>query len=154
MIYVADDFMGKDLEIGVPRNPDTQYESYPTEQVSTKLTCTSMDKLPESYPKIEGTLGLDNNNMSDEPSIQAADLIGAITNSMDAQLVTRVMEAPNGFSSITEGKDKTVDGSMELPSLELSLKRLRSTGQKGAATHDGCNVPRRSNLSAFSRCEK
>ncbi|XP_008792544.2 two-component response regulator-like PRR37 isoform X2 [Phoenix dactylifera] len=146
-----DDFMGKDLEIGVPRNPDTQYESYPTEQVSTKLTCTSMDKLPESDPKIEGTLGLDNNNMSDEPSIQAADLIGAITNSMDAQLVTRVMEAPNGFSSVTEGKDKTADGSMELPSLELSLKWLRSTGQKGAATHDGCNVLRRSNLSAFSR---
>lgn len=146
--------MGKDLEIGVPRNPDTRYESYPTEQVSTKLTGTSMDKLPESNPKNEGTLGLDNNNMSDEPIFQAADPIGAITNSIDAQLVTRVMEAPNGFSKTTEGKDKTADGSMELPYLELSLKRLRSTGQDGTATHDDHNVLRRSDLSAFSRCKK
>ncbi|KAG1339159.1 putative Two-component response regulator-like PRR73 [Cocos nucifera] len=148
---LADDFMGKDLEIGVARNPDAQHESYPTEQVSTKLTGTSMDKLPESDPKNEGILGLDDNNMSDEPSTQAADPIGAITNSMDAQLVTRVMEAPNGFSKITEGKDTTLDGSMELPSLELSLKRLRSTGRDGTATHYHHNVLRRSDLSAFSR---
>ncbi|XP_010920961.1 two-component response regulator-like PRR37 isoform X2 [Elaeis guineensis] len=147
----ADDFMGKDLEIVVPRKPDTQYESYPTGQVSTKLTGTSMDKLPESDPKNEGILGLDNNNMSDEPSTQAADPIGATTNSIDPQLVTIAMKAPNGFSKITEGKDITSDGSMELPSLELSLKRLRSTGQDGTATHDDRNVLRRSDLSAFSR---
>ncbi|XP_038988978.1 two-component response regulator-like PRR37 isoform X2 [Phoenix dactylifera] len=147
----TDDFMGKDLEIGVPGNPDTQHESYPTEQVSTKLTGSSMDKLPESGPKNEGALGLDSNNVSDEPSTQVVDLIGAIANGNNAQLVTGFTEAPNGFSKIMEGKDITADGSMVLPSLELSLKRPRSTGEDGTATHDDRNVLRRSNLSAFSR---
>nr|XP_010937775.1 two-component response regulator-like PRR37 isoform X2 [Elaeis guineensis] len=148
-IEPTDDFMGKDLEIGVARNPDTQRETYPTEQVSTRLTGTSVDRLPESGLKNEGALGLDSNNVFDEPSTQAADLIGTIANSNDA--VTRFMEPRNGFSQITKGKDITADSSMELPSLELSLKRLRSTGEGGTATHDSRNVLRRSDLSAFSR---
>ncbi|KAG1371616.1 two-component response regulator-like PRR37 [Cocos nucifera] len=144
----TDDFMGKDLEIGVARNPDTQHESYPTEQVSTKLTGTSVDRLPESDPKNEGALGLDSSNVSGEPSTQAADLIGTIANSSDAQPVTRFMEPRNGFSQIMKGKGITANSSMELLSLELSLKRPRSMGEGGTATHDNRNVLRRS---AFSR---
>lgn len=124
---IADVYMGKDLEIGVPMNPGPQHESYPTEKVSTKLTSESVERLPESDSNNKGMLGLESSNLSDKSGTQATDLIGLIANSTIAQETIRV-----------------TDGSMELPSLKLSLKRLRSTEEGGR------NFLKRSDLSAFS----
>ncbi|KAL5711155.1 hypothetical protein ACHQM5_021644 [Ranunculus cassubicifolius] len=61
-------------------------------------------------------------------------------------------EVPNGkpTSKVLEIKDKSKPASddIELPSLELSLKRLRDVA---TSAHDDRNVLRRSDLSAFSR---
>ncbi|XP_072984022.1 two-component response regulator-like PRR37 [Typha latifolia] len=148
----SDDLMGKDLEIGVPRNMNAHCESYPTDQASTKLTFTTVDKMPESDLKNEEFMGLEGNNTSEDLANQAADLIGAIAKGItDAQQVARVAEAPNGFSNNSEGKDEHCNGFMELPSLELSLKRLRSTGEGITAAQDDRNILKRSDLSAFKR---
>ena len=143
--------MGKYLEIGVLTNAGVKPELHPVDKISTKLTGKSMDKQPERDEKNEDVLGLERNNVFDEPGTDAADLIGGIANNTDAQLVNGVIDAPNGFPRIHESKDNKNDGSMELPSLQLSLKRLRSTGEGGNAMPDDHNILRRSNQSAFSR---
>lgn len=146
--------MGKDLEIGVPRNPDLQLESYPKEVVSTNITGTKPDSLPQQDSRKnkqpdEGLPNLESNNSS-ELRIQAADLIGAIAS---AQIENGVTETPNSVSKISETKEKATPDTKELPSLELSLKRLRSVGDD-STPHDDRNVLRHSGLSAFSRCKE
>ncbi|WOL04658.1 two-component response regulator-like PRR73 isoform X1 [Canna indica] len=143
---LADDCMGKDLEIGVCRS--SEYGTHPSDQDRTKLTDTKVDDLSEKETKNEGCLGSLPNNAFDESSAQAANQITAIANSSDTQ-VARAIQRPSSFSKISEGQDKA---SKDLPSLELSLKRLRSIRESGTATQDDRNVLRRSDLSAFSRC--
>lgn len=146
---LADYFMGKDLQMGV--NSDTQHEAYPTEKVSTEFTNGIEDQLPQNDPKNEVILGPESSNASDKLSTQAADLIGLIANNTVAQVTIRDTGAPGGFSKDSEEQEMVVDGSLELPSLKLSLKRLRSTGESDIATHDCRNSLKRSDLSAFQR---
>ncbi|KAJ4816864.1 two-component response regulator-like protein [Rhynchospora pubera] len=142
-----DEFMGKDLEIGVPGNLNSDY---PNEMVPAKPADRSTDKTPDSGPKTEGVT--DGSNSFDEPTTQAADLIGSIAMSIGAQqTATRAADTPNRFVKITEGKDNGSDEFSELPSLELSLKRLRSAGDGVNLPVDDRNVLRRSDLSAFTR---
>jgi len=110
-----------------------------------------MDKQSKRGEKNEDVLEFGSNNVFDETGTEAADLIGGIANNTDAQLVNRVTDTPNGFSRIPESKDKNNDCSMELPSLQLSLKRIRSTGEGGNAMPDDHHILRRSDQSAFSR---
>ncbi|XXG81073.1 hypothetical protein AAC387_Pa09g1793 [Persea americana] len=144
--------MGKDLEIGVPRNRGLQIESYPKEVVYTNITGTEHDNLPQQdskknkLPK-EGLTNLESNNSSSELRIQTTDLIAAITS---AQMESGVTETPNSISKISETKEKATPDTEELPSLELSLRRLRSVGDD-STTHDDRNVLRHSSVSAFSR---
>lgn len=133
--------MGKDLEIGVPRNSEIQCETHPSEHDYTKLAETKVAKC-EKEPQNDGYLGSLRNNVINESSAQA-------NNILDTQLAARVTQAPSSFSKLSEVQDKT---STELPYVELSLKRLRSIGESRSATQDDRNVLRRSDLSAFSRC--
>lgn len=148
--------MGKDLEIGVPGNAELNYETSPDVKVCSKLTDESVDKLPGNDQKNEGSPGQENNNVltSEERSAQAADLIGEIAKNRDTQTVTPASQTPNGSSKTTECQDKNTEGTTDLPSLELSLKRLRSVGELGSATHEERNVLRRSEQSAFSRYKR
>ncbi|KAF8397608.1 hypothetical protein HHK36_016528 [Tetracentron sinense] len=147
--------MGKDLEIGVCRNPDLQLQ-YPNEKVSTNLTGAKHNKFPildsKKYGEQldRGLLELNSENPIGELRDQAADLIGAIANITDHQMESGVFEAPNGLSKISE-INKAIFDTKELPSLELSLKRLRGVEEIGTPTHDDRNVLRHSDLSAFSR---
>nr|CAD1841967.1 unnamed protein product [Ananas comosus var. bracteatus] len=146
----ADDFMGKDLEIGMPGNLATDYELYQTEQANSKPTGAIFEKMPpESGQKSEGVIRLDGSNTSDEPRAQAADLIGVMANNTEVQQAAKYV--PNGFSKTIDGKDKSTDGFFELPSLDLSLRRLRSVGDGISPNTDDRNVLRRSDLSAFTR---
>ncbi|OVA18206.1 Signal transduction response regulator [Macleaya cordata] len=149
--------MGKDLEIGVPGNPDLQHE-YASEKVHTNLTVTDQDKLPaldlgkDTSILNEGALELNREKPLGELRTQvAADSIGLISNCIVPPVETSFSEAPHGLCRISEIKDKANSDTKELPSLELSLKRLRSIGDVGSAAHDERNVLRRSDLSAFSR---
>lgn len=139
--------MGKDLEIGVPGNLNSEH---PNEMVPAKPADRSTDKTPDSDPKTEGVT--DGSNTFDEPTTKVADLIGSITNcNRTQQAATRVADAPNSFVKISDGKEKGCDGFAELPSLELSLKRLRSAGDCVKPPVDDRNVLRRSDSSAFTR---
>jgi pseudo-response regulator 7 len=144
---LIDEFMGKDLEIGVPGNLNSEY-------VNEMAAAKPAVEISLGVPKTEGMT--DGSNTSDEPTTKAADLIGSITNSICAQQVdTRITDIPNGFIKISDdGKGKGYDGSAELPSLELSLKRLRSAGDCVNPPVDDRNVLRRSDSSAFTRCKK
>jgi pseudo-response regulator 7 len=142
--------MGKDLKIGIPDNLNSEYVN---EMATAKPADKSTIKIPDNGPKTKGVE--DGGNTSDEPTTEVADLIGSIINSLCAQAATRVTDVPNGFIKISDDrKDKGCDGSAELPSLELSLKRLRSAGDCVNPPVDDRNVLRRSDSSAFTRCKK
>lgn len=143
--------MIKDLEIRVHRTLEMQYETHQIEQDCIKLTNTKAGNLSETDPKIKGCLGALCNNVLDEPS---SNPIGATANSSDTRVLTTVIQAPSGFSKFSEGQDKINYTSVDLPSLELSLKRLRSIGESRTATQVDRNVLRHSDMSAFSRCKK
>ncbi|URE35561.1 Two-component response regulator-like PRR73 [Musa troglodytarum] len=145
----SDDCMGKKMKIQECRKPEMQYEIHSTEQDFIKLADKKMDKLPEKDSKNEGHLGTFHNDSFNEPNAQAANLIDAVASSSDARVVTRIAQAPSGFSKVIEEQDKINHTSIDLPSIELSLKRLRSIGEK--ANQDDRNVLRRLELSAFSR---
>ncbi|XP_043707864.1 two-component response regulator-like PRR37 isoform X2 [Telopea speciosissima] len=147
--------MGKDLEIGVPRNSGLQLE-FPSEKISINFAHTKQEILPEldrkeDDEKIGKGLQLNNEKPIGEMRAQAAKLIATVANSTNHQVETGVSEVPNAPSKIPDVRDKTVSDRAELPSLELSLKRLRRVGDVGTATLDERNVLRHSDLSAFSR---
>lgn len=139
------------MKIQECRKPEMQYESHSTEQDFIKLADKKMDKLPEKDSKNKGHLGTFRNDSFNDPNAQAANLIDAVGNSSDSRVVTRIAHAPCGFSKVVEEQDKINHTSIDLPSVELSLKRLRSIGESGTANQDDRNVLRRLELSAFSR---
>ncbi|CAD5162987.1 unnamed protein product [Musa acuminata subsp. malaccensis] len=145
---LPDDCMIKDLEIRGHRTLEMQYETHQIEQDCIKLTNTKAGNLSETDPKIKGCLGALCNNVLDEPS---SNPIGVTANSSDTRVLTTVIQAPSGFSKFSEGQDKINYTSVDLPSLELSLKRLRSIGESRTATQVDRNVLRHSDMSAFSR---
>ncbi|XP_042510898.1 two-component response regulator-like PRR37 isoform X3 [Macadamia integrifolia] len=148
--------MGKDLEIGVPRNSGLQLE-FPSEKISTNFSHTKQETLPELERKEDneeidnGLLQLNKEKPVGDMRAQAAELIATVANSTNHKVETGISEVPNALSKIPDVRDKTVADREELPSLELSLKRLRRVGDVGSATFDECNVLRHSDLSAFSR---
>ncbi|GJN41119.1 hypothetical protein PR202_gn00449 [Eleusine coracana subsp. coracana] len=136
-------FKGKDMEIGGSRNLNTDHESSPNER-SSKPADRRCEFAPErnSKEKIMEIL--------EEPTVRAADLIGSMAKNMDAQQAARAADAPNCSSKEPEGKDKNRDN--VLPSLELSLKRSRSSGDGVNVIQDEQrNVLIRSDPSAFTR---
>jgi pseudo-response regulator 7 len=143
--YISDEFKGKELEIGAPSNLNAEDQSSPNKS-SVKPT----DRLCECPPQ-NNSNGTIMENM-EEPIVRAADLIGSMAKNMDAQQAARAKDAPNCSSKVPEGKETDRDDTM--PSLELSLKRARSSGDgANAIQEEQRNVFRRSDLSAFMRCK-
>ncbi|XWS75085.1 hypothetical protein CRYUN_Cryun01aG0054600 [Craigia yunnanensis] len=147
--------MGKDLEIGVPKIPALQLEN-PSEKVNTNIAGGNREKLSEIKPKKDDEklekvqLELNSEKPGGDLRNQAADLIGVITINTDAQIESAVFDIPNGLPKVSDAKDKVIYDTKEIPSLELSLKRLREVGDTGTSAHKR-NVLRHSDLSAFSR---
>ncbi|XWS07876.1 hypothetical protein CRYUN_Cryun41cG0030200 [Craigia yunnanensis] len=147
--------MGKDLEIGVPKIPALQLEN-PSEKVSTNIAGANREKLSEINPteddeKLEkAQLELNSEKPGGDLRNQTADLIGVITNNTDAQLESAVFDIPNGLPKVSNTKDKVIYDTKEIPSLELSLKRLGEVGDTGPSAHER-NVLRYLDLSVFSR---
>ncbi|KAM0887381.1 hypothetical protein ACQ4PT_029041 [Festuca glaucescens] len=141
--WLPDEFKGKELEIGAPSNLNTEDQSSPNGS-SIKPT----DRRCE-YPPQNNSNGTIMENL-EEPIVQAADLIGSMAKNMDAQQAARAKDAPNCSSKMPEGKETDRDDIM--PSLELSLKRARSSGDgTNAIQEEQRNVFRRSDVSAFTR---
>ncbi|KAA8539379.1 hypothetical protein F0562_026071 [Nyssa sinensis] len=141
--------MGKDLEIGVPGNPDLQPED-PSTKVSTCVAGTNKDNfiyLEDGEKLGKGKVELSSEEPNGQFSNDTADLMGAITNGTNPQMESVAIEIPNDFSKI---KDKAIYDAKEVPSFELSLKRLRDVGDTRTSPQER-NVLRHSDLSAFSR---
>lgn len=149
--------MDKDLEIGVPRNSDLQLKSNATVVIPTNVTGGNQDRLPQQYAEKtnqpnEELLKLESNHQVSELRTQAGDPISAGNSSLSPEMENGVTEkTPNSVFKISETKEKATPDAKEFPSLDLSLKRLRSVG---STTRVERNVLRHSDMSAFSRCEE
>ncbi|XP_014751913.1 two-component response regulator-like PRR37 isoform X3 [Brachypodium distachyon] len=142
--WLPDEIKGKDMEKGAPSNLNADDQSSPNER-SIKPT-DGWCEYPPSQNNSKETM-MEN---LEEPIVLAADLIGSMAKNMDAQQAARATDASNSSSKVPEGKD--TDGDNAMPSLELSLKRPRSTGDGGnVVQEEPRNVLRRSDLSAFTR---
>lgn len=82
---------------------------------------------------------------------QAADPVGVISNSTDSPIESVGLNIPNGLFKVSGKKEKLIYDNNEIPSLELSLKRMREIRDTGISLNDR-NVLRHSDQhSAFSR---
>ncbi|XP_062117062.1 two-component response regulator-like APRR7 isoform X2 [Humulus lupulus] len=151
---IDDVAMGKDLEIGMTSKLKVQLE-YPTE-APTKLAVTRQNNLVEIgsskfNEKInKGQIDVNYDRPSCKLKYESPTLTGAVTNTADLQMDMEC-EAPNCHSMVFDNKNKGITDTDEIPSLELSLKRLRGVQDNSVTVQDDRNVLRRSDSSAFSR---
>ena len=129
--------MGKDFDIGAPRNLNMDRQSSPNERPIKPAENNSKESMMENL---------------EEPTVRAADLIGSMAKNMDAHQAAKAADAPNCSSKVPEGKDMNRDNVS--PLLELSLKRSRSSADCANTVQDEQrNILRRSDPSAFTRCK-
>eukprot|EP00257_Ricinus_communis_P011119 XP_002531836.2 two-component response regulator-like PRR37 [Ricinus communis] len=147
-----DDFaMGKDLEIGVSSNLDTRHDCQ-LENLSPRPTSKRQQKISEvdSKPLENGMLEHDGENLFTKLRDQTPQLASTNADSANPRIEIKKVGTSNR-PDISQLKDKACCDSGELPSFELSLKRLRGVGDDGNAADDDRNVLRHSDLSAFSK---
>lgn len=143
--------MGKDLEIGVPKNPDLQLEGR-SKKVLTTLAGAKKEKNTKLESNRDGDkferdkMELDSGMPNGEFTKEVADLNEALTQSTNPQMESVATEVPNDIAK-KNIKDKTTYDTKDIYSLELSLKRLRDAGETGSNAQDR-NALRHS---AFSR---
>lgn len=140
--------LGKDLEIGVSKNPDLHRECQ-HEMLSIHLTSRRQNKFPEVDRKPFDSSQLEHNseNVTSKPRNKSPNIVSAAVNSNKQQAESRDFTTPNSLPDTS--KIEANCDSRELPSLELTLKRLREN--VGNVAHDDRNVLRHSDLSAFSK---
>ncbi|XP_028086142.1 two-component response regulator-like PRR37 isoform X1 [Camellia sinensis] len=143
--------MGKDLEIGMSRDPDSQLDFLP--KFSIKPSSKRQNQLfePDRLQVEKENQELKSENIGGKLRDHAAKLSSAVACPADPQADSRALETPSGLSDISLIKDKASCDFKESPSLELSLKRLRGVGDVGTNVHGDRNVLRHSDLSAFSK---
>ena len=90
-------------------------------------------------------------NQSNNRSCKGPSLSDAITSTSGSQMHTAEFEAKDRRPRSLDIENKCTIDAKDLPSLELSLKRLRGVKDAGITIQDERNVLRRSDLSAFSR---
>ncbi|KAF5751502.1 putative sensory transduction histidine kinase [Tripterygium wilfordii] len=142
--------MGKDLEIGVSK-PDSrlEYQCETSSRPSSKWQNKSSEvdsKLPNNTQ-----LEVNNENISSMRTDEGPKLINSLTNYFNPPAESKDVDASNDPFGISLVRDKACCVSGEFPSLELTLKRLKGTGDSGNTTTDDRNVLRHSDLSAFSK---
>lgn len=143
--------MGKDLSIGVPRNQDLI--NGPSDKVLGKIASNEKamfldpDKKKDG-DKLERNISEYNNETANnEFQDKDNDLTGVVTVISVPQGGSAQNEVANETTKISKIKDMD---KKELPSLELSLKRLRDVSNTGISAQER-NKLRQSDHSAFSR---
>ncbi|CAH2040694.1 unnamed protein product [Thlaspi arvense] len=117
--------MGNDPGIRVPANPDLQLEGQAVPAINkAKLSDLKLKGDGEKLEKEK--LEMNSETPVEKLTKEAADLGGALTSSTNPQIENLVTEVQNDISK-TNIKDKTTYDTKEIPSLELSLKRLIDT---------------------------
>lgn len=150
--------------MGVPKIPNLRLEE-PKEKGLTNIAVTNKEKLSKMNDKLQkGQVELNNEKPNEHLKNQAGDLMGVTTNStIDPQMQSVMFNIPNSVSKVLGIRDKDINDSKEIPSLELSLKTQTDsldTGfslktqsdalDTGFSVHDR-NAPRHLDLSSLSR---
>ncbi|KAI6671163.1 hypothetical protein NL676_006048 [Syzygium grande] len=104
----------------------------------------------EPKPFDKGQLGLDL-DLGGKSRNKEANLTCGTADCPDAQTESTVFDTRDGISRISHAKAKADSDSKELPSLELTLKRLEGVGDSGKSALGDHKVLRHSGLSAFSK---
>ncbi|XP_027365476.1 two-component response regulator-like PRR37 isoform X2 [Abrus precatorius] len=122
------------------------------EQLGSKHSNT-LDVGPSKFNEQinRGQLNLNCENQSSKLRCKGLSLSDAVTSTSDSQMHSGEFEALNRRPKSSDVENKGTNNDEELPSLELSLKRLRGVKDAGITIQDERNVLRRSDLSAFSR---
>ncbi|KAE8689756.1 Two-component response regulator-like APRR7 [Hibiscus syriacus] len=147
--------MGKELGVNKPRDLNLLLQcpvEAPIRTVETKqinLLEMSSSKYNEQIDKRQ--LDLNSEAPSGKEKSEAANQAGITSMTTDPKMEIAECEASYRLSKISDGNDKTINDSKELPSIELGLKRLRGVKDAGTEVRDERNVLRRSDSSAFSR---
>ncbi|KAK6929250.1 CCT domain [Dillenia turbinata] len=144
--------MGKDLEIGVPRDPNLllvdQSKVFVHSTVAHKDKTLELD-LERDSENQKGRKLEPNMEKNFELGILAVDLMSTMTKNTDHRAENQAPENQKGLSKISDIKSSSAYDKNEIPSLKLSLNRLRD-GHTGNRNLDH-NILRHSDLSAFSR---
>lgn len=98
-----------------------------------------------------GLLDLNCENQSSKLRCKGLSLPDAITSTFGSQMHNGEFDVPDRRPKSSDIENKATNNDEELPSLELSLKRLRGVKDAGITTQDDRKILRRSDLSAFSR---
>lgn len=144
--------MGKDLEIGMPDKLTLQLEFQnedPTQLTGRKNNLLEMGS-SKFNEQIKGHVDCHCGSPSSKLKYETPKWTNAVTNVTDTQIGNMEFETTNRHSKVLDVKNKAINDTEEMPSLELSLKRLRGV-KTGTAIQDDRNVLRRSDSSAFSR---
>jgi pseudo-response regulator 7 len=145
--------MGKDLSIGVRRNPDLKLEVPSDKSLGSEKAKFSDLDMKKDREKLEKELNEYNKTAKDEFQDKDNDLTGATTNTTNISFPqggSAQNEVANDPSKIAHIKDLDQFDKKDLPSLQLSLKRLRDASNRGTNTQER-NILRHSDHSAFSR---
>ncbi|XP_030544666.1 two-component response regulator-like PRR37 [Rhodamnia argentea] len=135
------DMMRKDLEIGAP-NLQTE-EPSKNDKITTDPTANETSEV--GYRK--NNEQLENRQLelnSEKPNAKT----GAVTNGSNPPMQRVNLNIGNGLSKVSDVNDKAAYDTKEMPSLELSLKRMKDDVESNP---HGKNILRHSGLSAFSR---
>ncbi|XWS74224.1 hypothetical protein CRYUN_Cryun02cG0197500 [Craigia yunnanensis] len=147
---VDDAAEGKESEVRIKRNPilkcGHQHENLPTHQANIKQS-----GLPEVECKQFDSGQLEHQNENIIGKNQTHNIITATSNCINQQAESRDCYAPSGPSGNPQVKDGAFYVSGEIPSLELTLKRLQGAADSRNAANDEHNVLRHSDSSAFSK---
>lgn len=113
----------------------------------------ALDVAPPKFNEqiYRGQLDLNCENQSSKLRCKGLSLSDAITSTSDSQMHGAKFEALNRRPKSSDIENKGTNDDEELPSLELSLKRLRGVNDAGITIQDERIVLRRSDQSAFSR---
>ncbi|OWM82367.1 hypothetical protein CDL15_Pgr001941 [Punica granatum] len=135
--------VGREIELGLAGN-QTEHPM----DVSLNTKGSKQNNPLEELDKAK--LSLFSGSSSSKVKNETACLTGTIINT-GSQTETREFEGPNRISSVSDINNTQSNNAENLPSVELSLKRLRAVKELGTTSKDDRNVLRRSDSSAFSR---
>ena len=143
--------MVKDLEISMSRDPDSQLEYQ--NKFSNQHSSKRQNKLsePDSLPVEKAKQELKSENISGKLRDHTESLSKIMGNCIEPEVESRALEAPSGFSGVSQTKDDARSDFKESSCLELIPKKLRKGGDIGTSVHGELNVLRHSDQSAFSK---
>lgn len=136
--------MGKDLEIGVPRNTDSRLNGINRKATVATTAAKNQATQLDLNLKDDGR-NFDEKNLDKNDKNFPGELV-----SNENRLGSILSDAPPVHSEISKSKDKVMQDVEDLPSLELSLKRLGDVADIGTNVSEQ-NIIKHSQLSAFMR---